>query len=166
VSSRGVPAGRRDLLLGAVTIGGGAAIAWLASQIRGMPGQPFSPGFVPGIVGCLAMLVGAVLILRAATGHAPPIEEEMQEDGAGPPLPLAATWLVAGILAIAFLLEAIGFLPLMVVWLAGFQALLGVRLLPALLLSVGMSFAVDQAFTRLLGVPLPPGDWLIDLGWV
>jgi hypothetical protein len=28
-----------------------------------------------------------------------------------------------------------------------------------------MAFAVDEAFVRILGVPLPPGEWLIALGW-
>ncbi len=158
-------AARRDLILGACAIGGGLTIAWLAAQIRGMPGQPFSPGFVPGIVGALAAIVGLVLVLRALAGHAPPIEEESAE-GHGRPLRLAAAWVLGGIAIVAALFEAVGFLPLMIAWLAGFQMLLGLRPLPAIALAAAMAFAVDEAFVRILGVPLPPGDWLIELGWV
>lgn len=158
-------AARRDLILGACAIGGGLTIAWLAAQIRGMPGQPFSPGFVPGIVGVLAAVTGLVLVLRALAGHAPPIATE-DADGHGRPLRLAAAWVLGGIALVALLFEAVGFLPLMIVWLAGFQMLLGVRTLPAMALSVAMAFAVDEAFVRILGVPLPPGEWMIALGWV
>lgn len=140
-------------------------VAWLAAQIRGMPGQPFSPGFVPGIVGVLAATLGVVLVLRAIAGHAPPIEEE-ETEGHGRPLRLAAAWVLGGIALVAVLFESVGFLPLMIAWLTGFQLLLGVRPLPAVALSALMTFAVDEAFVRILGVPLPPGDWLIELGWV
>jgi putative tricarboxylic transport membrane protein len=157
-------AARRDLVLGACAIGGGLAVAWLAAGIRGMPGQPFSPGFVPGIVGVLAAVVGLVLVLRAVAGRAPPLAEEDTE-GHGRPLRLAAAWVLGGIAAAALLFEALGFLPLMILWLAGFQLLLGVRPLPAVALAAIMAFAVDEAFVRILGVPLPPGEWLIALGW-
>jgi hypothetical protein len=83
------PAARRDLLLGACALGGGLLVAWLAAGIRGMPGQPFSPGFVPGIVGTLAAMIGLALVLRAMAGHAPPIAEE-ETEGHGRPLRLAA----------------------------------------------------------------------------
>lgn len=161
----GASATRRDLLVGALAIAGGVGIVWAAGQIRGMPGQPLSPGFVPGIVGGLAALVGLVLVLRAALGHAPHIDEEDAEHP-GPPLRLAAAWVLGGIAAIALLFEAVGFMPLLVVWLTVFQWLLGVRLLPALVLAAILTVGIDQAFTRVLGVPLPPGDWLIDLGWL
>jgi len=157
-------AGRRDLLLGALAIGGGLLIIWLAGQIRGMPGQPFSPGFVPSIVGGVAALVGAVMILRAARGQAPSIEEQTPSPADEPVLRLAALWVLGGIAAIAFLFEAVGFIPLLLVWIIGFLLLLGVRPLPALAFTVPMVVAIDVAFSRLLGVPLPPGEWLIDLG--
>lgn len=158
------PAARRDLLLGACALGGGLLVAWLAAGIRGMPGQPFSPGFVPGIVGTLAAMIGLALVLRAMAGHAPPIAEE-ETEGHGRPLRLAAAWVLGGIAVVAVLFEAVGFLPLMILWLAGFQMLLGVRAVPAIALSGAMAFVVDEAFVRILGVPLPPGEWLIALGW-
>jgi len=157
---------RRDLLVGALAMAGGVAVMWMAGQIRGMPGQPLSPGFFPGIVGGLAALLGAVLVLRAALGRAPHIEEDAAQDQADASLPLAACWVAGGIVAIAVLFEDVGFLPLLIVWLTGFQILLGVRWLPALLLSAAMAVATEQAFSRLLGVPLPPGDWRIALGWL
>ncbi|PWS35611.1 hypothetical protein DFH01_18620 [Falsiroseomonas bella] len=155
-------AGRRDLLVGALAIGGGLTVMWLAAQIRGMPGQPFSPGFAPSIIGGLAALVGAVLVLRAALGHAPALESE--EADPGPPFRAAALWVGGGILVIAALFETIGFVPLLLVWLAGFLMLTGVRLLPAIAFAVPMVFGMDLAFTKLLGVPLPPGEWMIALG--
>ncbi len=135
---------------------------WMAAQIQGMPGQPFSPGFFPGLVGAFAVLCGATLILRAAGGRAPHIEED--EEAAGPPLRAAAAWVLGGIAVMVLLLETVGFLPLALLWLLGFQLLLGVRVLPALVLSVLLVAATYQAFTHLLGVPLPPGEWLIELG--
>jgi putative tricarboxylic transport membrane protein len=105
-----------------------------------------------------------VLVLRAVAGRAPPLAEEDTE-GHGRPLRLAAAWVLGGIAAAALLFEALGFLPLMILWLAGFQLLLGVRPLPAVALAAIMAFAVDEAFVRILGVPLPPGEWLIALGW-
>jgi putative tricarboxylic transport membrane protein len=155
-------AGRRDLLVGTLAIGGGLMVVWLAMQIRGMPGQPFSPGFAPSIIGGAAALVGAVLVLRAALGQAPALEEE--EAGSGPPFRAAALWVGGGILAIAVLFETVGFVPLLVVWLTGFLLLTGVRLLPAIAFAMPMVLGMDLAFTTLLGVPLPPGDWMIALG--
>lgn len=156
-------AARRDLILGALAIGGGLSIAWLAAQIRGMPGQPFSPGFFPGIIGVLGALVGLVLVLRAGAGRAPALAAETP---AGPALRLAALWVVGGIAAVAALFEFAGFAPLLIVWLAGFQMLLGVRPPGALALAVLLVLGLEAAFTRLLGVPLPPGEWRIALGWV
>jgi hypothetical protein len=158
-------AGRRDLLVGALAVGGGLLVVWLAGQIRGMPGQPFTPGFVPSIVGGCAALLGAAMMLRAAFGRAPSIEQDAPAPG-DPALRAAAAWVLFGIAAIALLFEALGFIPLMLAWLTGFLLLLGVRLLPALLFAVPMVVAIDLAFASLLGVPLPPGDWLIDLGLI
>lgn len=155
-------AGRRDLLVGALAFSGGLLLVWLAAQIRGMPGQPFSPGFAPSIIGALAALVGVGLMLRAALGHAPALETE--QSGSGLPFRAAAIWVGGGILAIAVLFEAVGFLPLLLVWLIGFLLLTGVRLLPAIAFAVPMVFGLELAFTKLLGVPLPPGDWMIELG--
>jgi putative tricarboxylic transport membrane protein len=157
-------AGRRDLLVGALAVGGGALVIWLAGQIRGMPGQPFTPGFVPAIVGGCAALVGAAMMLRAVLGKAPPVEEEEAPPADEPALRLAALWVLAGIAAIAVLFEVVGFIPLLVVWITGFLLLLGVRPLPALAFAVPMVVGMDLAFSRLLGVPLPPGDWVIELG--
>jgi hypothetical protein len=155
-------AGRRDLLVGALAIGGGLLVVWLAGQIRGMPGQPFTPGFVPMIVGGGAALVGAAMMLRAALGLAPPVEEDAPADE--PSLRAAAAWVLFGIGVIALLFEAVGFMPLMIAWLLGFLLLLGVRARHALLFAVPMVLAIDLAFASLLGVPLPPGDWMIALG--
>jgi putative tricarboxylic transport membrane protein len=155
-------AGRRDLLVGALAIGGGLLVIWLAGQIRGMPGQPFSPGFAPAIIGGLAALVGATLMLRAALGHAPSLNEDAAETG--PALRGAAIWVIGGIVAVAVLFEAVGFIPLLLVWLTGFLLLTGVRLLPAIGFAVPLVLGMDLAFTKVLGVPLPPGDWMIALG--
>lgn len=105
-------------------------------------------------------------MLRAAIGRAPRIKEDDVEQDAEPSFRLAALWVAGGIAAIALLFEDIGFLPLMILWLTGFQLLLGVRLPAALALAAAMSLGVDQAFTQLLGVPLPPGEWRIALGWL
>jgi putative tricarboxylic transport membrane protein len=157
---------RRDLLVGALAISGGVAVMWMAGQIRGMPGQPLSPGFFPRIVGGLAALLGAVLVLRAGLGHAPDIQEADAPAEAQPALRVAALWVLGGIVAIAVFFEAVGFLPLLLVWLTGFQVLLGVGWLRGIALSAALAIGVEQAFTRLLGVPLPPGDWRIALGWI
>ena len=157
---------RRDLLVGALAISGGVAVMWMAGQIRGMPGQPLSPGFFPRIVGGLAALLGAVLVLRAGLGHAPHIHEADAQAEAEPALRVAALWVLGGIVAIAVFFEAVGFLPLLLVWLTGFQVLLGVGWLRAIALSAALAIGAEQAFTRLLGVPLPPGDWRIALGWM
>lgn len=157
---------RRDLVVGALAVAGGVAVMWLAGQIRGMPGQPFSPGFFPGIVGGLAALLGAVLLLRAGLGRAPRIVEDDAAEKAEPALRLAALWVLGGIAAIAVFFEDAGFLPLLLVWLTGFQLLLGVGWLRAVALSAALVIGVEQAFTRMLGVPLPPGDWLIAIGWI
>ena len=159
-------ANRRDLLVGALAILGGVAVMWMAGQIRGMPGQPFSPGFFPGIVGGLAALLGTVLVLRAGLGHAPQIQDADAPAEAEPALRLAALWVLGGIAAIAFFFEAVGFLPLLLVWLTGFQLLLGVGWLRAIALSAALAIGAEQTFTRLLSVPLPPGDWRIALGWM
>lgn len=157
---------RRDLLVGALAILGGVAVVWMAGQIRGMPGQPFYPGFFPAIVGGLVALVGTVLVLRAGLGRTPHIQEADASAEAEPALRLAALWVLGGIASIITLFEAVGFLPLLLVWLTGFQILLGVGWLRAILLSAVLAIGAEQTFTRLLGVPLPPGDWRIALGWM
>jgi putative tricarboxylic transport membrane protein len=105
-------------------------------------------------------------LLRAGLGHAPDIQEAEAPAEAQPALRVAALWVLGGIVAIAVFFEAVGFLPLLLVWLTGFQVLLGVGWLRAIALSAALAIGVEQAFTRLLGVPLPPGDWRIALGWI
>jgi hypothetical protein len=107
-----------------------------------------------------------VVVLRAGLGHAPRIQETDAPDEAEPALRLAALWVLGGIAAIAVFFEVVGFLPLLLVWLTGFQRLLGVGWLRSLALSIALTMGVEQAFTRLLGIPLPPGDWRIALGWI
>lgn len=158
---------RRELLVGALAIGGGGLVMWLAGQIRGMPGQPVSPGFMPATVGGAAMAVGAAMMLRAALGQVPPIDEEAapaDEPADEPALRAAALWVMAGIAAISVLFEAVGFVPLLVTWIVGFLLLLGVPLLRAIAFAVPLVLALGFTFSHLLGVPLPPGDWLIELG--
>lgn len=156
------PGDRRDLLLGGLAVAGGLGVAVLSAQIGGMPGQPFSPGFFPRLLGALAAAVGLVLALRALRGRAPAGEEEAP---AGPPLRLATAWVIGGLVALGWLMEPLGFAPAMVGWLFGFLLLLRARPLGALLLALVLTLAAELAFTRLLSVPLPPGEWRIALGF-
>lgn len=152
---------RRDLGLGAAALVGGIMVAMLAARIQGMPGQPLPPGFFPGLVGIFAAVIGAVLLLRAALGHAPPIDAV--EDAPAPPMRRAAAWVLAGPLAMIWLVTPLGLLPLLILWLAVFMWLLGVRAWVAVLVAVALVWPTHALFTEVLGVALPPGDLWIDL---
>lgn len=148
-----------DVAAGLLFAAFGAGVVVEAASIPPMIGQAYGPGFFPSLVGGGLVVAGLIIALRGLF-TAP----EAVAEGAGPPAPTAArpywgalAWLVAGLVVIIQAFEAIGFVPLLGTYLAGFMLLLGVRPVQAVVLGFLLTLGVYFLFVRLLLVPLPAG---------
>jgi len=136
-------------------VGGGAFIVVGALVLAASTDLPFgtlaSPGagMLPTLVIGLMMMFGAVLVARA--GESPPVREIAWAD-----LPHALRVAVVAAAAVAAYTE-LGFLVTVPLLLFTLIFVVERRpLLPALLVSIGVTAVAYLLFTRLLKTPLPP----------
>ncbi len=155
---------RADLVFGAVLAGAGVAIARAAAALPAIPAQAYGPGFFPMWVGialaiCGLLMAGRVLLgrrvrLAAIASSAPPEAVGLSRRAAW-----AAAWLVIGLALVAQLLETVGFLLCMPIFMLGYLGLVGEPLRRSVLTTAAAMALVYWGFARLLKVPLPLG-WL------
>lgn len=148
-----------DRQLGLTIAALGAAIVYLAARLPGpVVGShiAYGPGFFPSLLGAATTVAGLCLVAKppavdgnAATG--PSSETRERPRIIGPALVLGA------MLAYVGLSELVGFLPISILILVCLLALGGMRIVPALLLSVFTSVAIYLLFSKGLLVPLPRG---------
>lgn len=124
----------------------------------GLTGRGYTSAFASGPLGpsafplLLALLLGVtslVLIFRPDPGGNLPHGLALLRQA------LAVTVLIA----YAFVLEPVGFIPSTAAAISVLALELGARLRNALILGVGMSVFLFVLFDPLLGLPLPTGEW-------
>lgn len=141
-------------LLGALTVAGGIALIFAASQLRTIRGQEFGSAFFPTVLGVCLLITGILLF--------------WQGRGSKQSLLTLPDWLwtlrglqAFGVIfaAVIFILaaEVVGFLLMSSIALALLMMVLGAPWHHALLASPAASIVLHLVFARLLKVPLPHG---------
>lgn len=164
------PRGRADLWFGLVLAVAGVWIAWAAAALPSIPAQAYGPGFFPMWVGAGLAACGGWMALRAVRGRARPAAPSPHASAGEPPAQrgpalsatrtaLAILWLVLGLAVVAALIERVGFLVCMPVFMLGFLGLVGEPLWRSLLVTLSSTTVVYWGFAKLLKVPVPLG-WL------
>ena len=144
-----------DAALGLLCLLGGVAI-WLSAQsFSRLPNQAYGSETMPLALSALAAGLGASLIVRGALAGAwrPAAARAGWTRVRGAPAALVAA--LALVVAYIALAGRIGFLPVAVAVMWALMLVMGVRWWSALALSIAAALAVQQAFGRLLLVPLP-----------
>ncbi len=149
-----------DILSGLALIVLSLAMMTLTLTFPDFSGQRFGPSLFPRILGVGLILCGAAIVrngLAARRAGAPWLElAPWTRD----------PWRVTSFLGTLALLlvyilasEAIGFIPIALVFLLSLFVWLGVRLVPAVLTAVVATIGIHWFFSTMLRVPLPRG-WL------
>lgn len=162
---RGARGDRAEIVFGAVLAVAGLVIARTAAALPTIPSQAYGSGFFPMWVGialavCGVLLVGRILLGRrippATTASPAALAEGV---GPSPRAVLAVAWLVIGLVLVAWLLETMGFLLCMPVFMLAYLWLVGEPLRRSVLTTAVAMAVVYWGFAKLLKVPLPLG-WL------
>lgn len=166
-----------DLAFGLALSVTGAWIAWVAGGLPAIPAQAYGPGFFPmwvgiGLAGCGVTMVWRALASRtlpADAGARPPGALAGHDDAASSPPPVppvsalrirfAIAWMLAGLTLVGFLLERVGFLVCMPVFMLVFLGLVGEPWRRSLLTTAASTAIVFVGFSKFLKVPVPAG-WL------
>ena len=144
-----------DLTLGLVVLAGAAAIVLSALQFSPIPGQSYGAETMPKAIALLAFGLGTFMVGKSfATGERRPGVALAGWTRSSASLfgLFAALGLV---LAYILFSGTIGFVPMAFVVTAGLMLVLGVRPLTAIPVSLIAVVIIQQAFGRLLLVPLP-----------
>jgi len=147
-----------DRALGLLIAAFGIGVIYMALQLpEPMAGShiAYGPGFFPVLLGIVATIAGVALAIVR-----PGIPGEEDTDGlsqAGRPRFAGPALVLLSMLAYVYLSDLIGFIPLAAATLAILLVFGGMRLLPALVLSIVASVSIYFMFSKGLLVPLPRG---------
>lgn len=146
-----------DAVFGAILLLLGIVVLVHVQSFPKIPGQQYGPALFPGVVAAGLAVCGALLIASGLRerAHVPWLDlAEWMRSGRHL---LAFAAIVGGTIAYILWADDLGFLLLapivLLVWLLSLQ----VRVLPALVTSLAVCFAMWYAFYKLLRVPLPWG---------
>jgi putative tricarboxylic transport membrane protein len=148
-----------DAVFGAVFLLLSLLVLWTIQGYPTIPGQTVGPAAFPGAI-AIGLIVCSLLLI--GNGWRERASAPWFERGAWTKAPrqvIAFAVTVGALLLYVLAAERVGFLIVAVVMLTAMMLSLRVRLVPALLVALGTSFAIHVAFYKGLRVPLPWG-WL------
>ncbi|MEN9062140.1 MULTISPECIES: tripartite tricarboxylate transporter TctB family protein [Ponticoccus] len=149
-----------DLTLGLLTLLGGIAIYISAWGFKAIPGQAYGAGTMPRAIALVTALTGLFIIVKAViAGERLPGLKLAEWTASTAALARMAAVLVL-ILAYILLSPVLGFLPTAFAVMVLAMLVLRVRLIIALPVSLVAVVAIQQAFGKLLLVPLPRSSFL------
>jgi putative tricarboxylic transport membrane protein len=147
-----------DILSGLALIAFSLAMMALTLTFPDFLGQKYGPSLFPRILGVGLILCGAALVrsgLAAWRAGAPWVQLAPWTHD---PWRVTSFFLILALLLVYILAsEAIGFIPIALVFLLALFVWLGVRPAPAVLTAVVTTVAIHWFFSTMLRVPLPRG---------
>lgn len=122
-----------------------------------LPGQDYGPELFPRIIGG-GMVVCSILLIVSGIRHRKSAPLAVFGDWArSPALVTNFVLVIAAALFYIFASDSLGFPLISTIILLVLFMRLGVRVLPSVLISIGVTFCIYQVFAGLLLVPLPLG---------
>ena len=149
-----------DFLLGLMVLAGGVAIYLSSLGFTPIPGQAYGAETMPRTLSLLCVCLGLFITVRgvAVSGWRPSVA---LADWAHSPASLIALAItILAIVAYIVLSPPLGFVPVAFAVLLVLMLTLRTPPLPAVLVSLLAVVVVQQAFGRILLVPLPRNAWL------
>lgn len=146
-----------DTILGVLILVFGLAIVIASLELPDMPGQEVGPDLFPTIIGAGFILCGAFMAWRARKDWRGQALVSFEAWRGGSRKIVAVVWLIGGMVVYIAVFDWAGFILLSMVYTGGLMFILGVRPLPAVFWSLGLTLFVYELFTRMLYVPLPGG---------
>ena len=143
----------KDLLFGVIFIALGIAVWLLAREFPVVPGMQYGADFFPSLI-ALGMAAGGLLL---AIGGVRQLLASGLASGALQLPSLAVVLPVLLVLAYIYLSETLGAATMMLLIMLVLLLQRGVRVLPALTISVTATAVISLSFGHLLKVPLPIG---------
>lgn len=145
-----------DAVIGLALIVVGALVIWHTRSFPAMPGQKYGPDLFPGLIASGLILGGILLVASGLRARAPVVQ-------AGPwtrSPHLLANFLSVPAALLFYILcsDALGFLLAATLVLASLIVLYRRgRVVSSIAIAIVAAVAIQQAFSRLLLVPLPRG---------
>lgn len=155
-----MPRASTDLPFGLVLCFAGVAIAVVARALPSIASQAYGPGFFPsllamGLAACgLIMVARSILQMRSRYAAAP---AGLDQPSIGRRNLAALVWVVGGLTLIGVVMDTVGFLICVPVFMIGFLVILGERLVWSVVLSLASTSIAYYAFAKLLKVQVPMG---------
>ncbi|WP_276488040.1 tripartite tricarboxylate transporter TctB family protein [Ectopseudomonas mendocina] len=143
----------KDFLFGIIFIALGIAVWLMAREFPVVPGMQYGADFFPSLI-ALGMAAGGLLL---AIGGARQLLASGLTSGALQLPSLAVVLPVLLVLAYIYLSEILGAATMMLLIMLVLLLQRGVRVLPALTISVTATAVISLSFGHLLKVPLPIG---------
>jgi len=144
-----------DAIIGLVLIAVAAVTIWLTRDFPAMPGQKYGPALFPTIIASGLGLGGLILVLTGLRSGAPALRlADWTRD------PRAVTNVIAvpvALLLYILVSETLGFLLTAIILTFALLVLFRRRPVSSLVIALAAALVIQQAFTRLLLVPLPRG---------
>jgi len=144
-----------DAIIGLVLIAVAAVTVWLTRDFPAMPGQNYGPALFPTIIASGLGLGGLILVFTGLRSGAPALRlADWTRD------PRAVTNVVAvpvALLLYILISETLGFLLTAIILTFALLVLFRRRPASSLVIALAAALVIQQAFTRLLLVPLPRG---------
>jgi putative tricarboxylic transport membrane protein len=149
-----------DLLFGLVLCFAGVAIAVVARAMPSIAGQAYGPGFFPSLLAVglaasgLIMVTRSILQMSSRYAAAP---TDLNQPPIGRRNLAALVWVVGGLAIIGGVMDSVGFLICVPVFMIVFMVILGERLAWSVVLSLASTSIAYYAFAKLLKVQVPIG---------
>ena len=149
-----------DVLLGLMVLAGGIAIYVSSLGFTSIPGQAYGAETMPHALSLLCVCLGLFITVRgvAASGWRPGVAFAGWTHS--PASMIALTITILAIIAYIVLSPPLGFVPVAFAVLLVLMLTLRTPPLTAVLVSLVAVIVVQQAFGRILLVPLPRNAWL------
>lgn len=149
-----------DLAFGLVLCFAGVAIAVVARALPSIASQAYGPGFFPSLLAMGLAACGLIMVVRSllqgrnrdTTVTSGQVQPSIGRRNLG-----ALAWVVGGLLLIALVMETVGFLICVPVFMVGFLVIVGERLVWSVVLSLVSTSIAYYAFATLLKVQIPMG---------
>lgn len=146
-----------DAISGVVLLLFAVATIAYTSTFPSLPGQDYGPALFPRIIGG-GMVVCSILLIVSGILHRKSAPLAVFGDWVrSPALVTNFVLVIAAALFYIFASDILGFPLISTIILLVLFMRLGVRVLPSVLISIGVTFCIYQVFAGLLLVPLPLG---------